>query len=291
MAQELREAQNNVVIEGILSENKLDYKKTTGGATPGKDYISGDLLVEVTPNNIVPVNFFSFKFKKDGNPNRIYAALENVIKTYKSIAKHGREGADKVKITGGRIEANEFYNASGQLISTFRVRSNFVNRVTGDFNPDATFQVETYLQGITEEVKDDTPTGRMLIKGVTPMYGGRISLLTFHVEDPKGMEYIKANYQAGDTAKLAGDLNNEIIEINKTEEMEFGGDIIDTYTRIKRELLVTKGSKPYEEDERFDAALIKQAMVQREVDLKTQQEQSMAKASPAPGFAKDDEPF
>lgn len=276
MAQELREASNNVTIEGILRENKLDYKKTT----EGKDYISGDLLIEVSPTNIVPVNFFSFRLKKDGNPNRIYAALENVIKTYNSVAKHGKDSADKVRITGGRLEGNEFYNAAGQLISTFRVRSNFVNRVTGDFDPGTSFQVETYLQGIVDEVKDDVPTDRLMITGVVPMYGGRISILNFFVEKPEGITYIKENYQVGDTVKLAGALNNETVEINRAEEMEFGGDIVNTFTRIKRELIIEKGGKPYEDDEKFDKALIKQAMTQREVDLNNQKEQAMAKASP-----------
>ena len=286
--QELTEAYNNVIIEGILAENKLDRKKTVG---EGKDYISGDLLIEVSPDNIVPVNFFSFKVKKDGTPNRIYGSLENVIETYKSIAKYGREEADKVKVTGGKVEANEFYNVNGQLISTFRIRSNFVNRVSGEFNPEATFQVETYIQGITEEVKDDVPTGRILINGVVPMYKGKISLLKFFVASDKGKEYVQKNYSKGDTVKLAGVLDNEIVEINRTQEMEFGGDIVDTYTRIKREMIVTKGGKVYEEEEKYDTALIKQAMTQREVDLNTQKEQTMAKNAPNAASASDETMF
>lgn len=285
---ELREAVNSVTVEGILSENKLDYKKTG----EGKEYISGDLLIEVSENNIVPVNFFSFAVKKDGQPNKIYASLENVIKNFKSIAKHGRDNADMVKITGGRIEANEFYNAAEKLISTFRVRSNFINKVTGDFKPQANFQVEVYLQSMVDEIKNDEPTGRYQITGVVPMYGGRISVLNFFVEDPKGIDYIKSNYNTGDTVKLVGKLNNEIITIERTEEMEFGDDVVNTFTRIKRELLVTQGTAAYEDADKYDAATIKQAMIQREVDLKTQLEQTQAKATgAAPGFANEDVPF
>jgi len=285
----LREADNDVTIEGVLSENKLDYKTTA----EGKDYISGDILVETSEGNIVPVNFFSFAVKKDGGPNRIYNNLKNVVDNYKSIAKHSRESADKIRITGATLEANEFYNAAGNLISTFRVRSNFINRVTGDFAPKADFAVEVYVQSLTEEVKDDVPTGRYLIKGVVPGYNGRVHLLTFFVENPKAIEYVKQNYSVGDTVKLAGKLSNEIIEVNRTEEMEFGDDIITTFTRIKRELIADKGSKPYDEGDKFSAELIKQAMVERDVDLKTKQEKAMQQASPAgAGFAaSDDVPF
>jgi hypothetical protein len=288
MTQELREAQNNVIIEGILSENRLDYKKTG----KGEDYISGDLLIEVTDENIVPVNFFSFKLKKDGTPNKIYIALDGVIQSYKSIAKHGREAADQVRITGGKLEGNEFYNAAGQLISTFRVRSNFVNRVTSNFSPQAAFAVEAFIQSIADEIVKDEPTDRLIVTGIVPMYGGRISLLTFFVETPEGRKYIKDNYSIGDTAKLAGKLNNEVIEINKTEEMEFGEDIINTFTRTKRELVITRGTKAYEENG-FDKATIKQALVQREVDLQTALEQTMAKNAPSVGaeFNNEDVPF
>jgi hypothetical protein len=285
----LREGDNEVTIEGILSENKLDYKTTA----EGKDYISGDLWIETSESNIVPVNFFSFAVKKDGGPNRIYKNLENVVNNYKSIAKHGREGADRVRITGGTLESNEFYNAGGNLISTFRVRSNFINRVTGDFAPKADFAIEVYIQSSTEEVKDDTPTGRYLIKGIVPGYNGKIHLLTFFVENSKAIEYIKQNYSVGDTVKLAGRLANEMIEVNRTEEMEFGDDIITTFTRIKRELIVDKGSKPYEEAEKFPGDLIKQSMVERDVDLKTKQEKAMQQNTPAgAGFVTgEDVPF
>jgi hypothetical protein len=284
---ELREATNSVVIEGILSENKLDYKKTLDG----KDYISGDLLIEVSETNIVPVNFFTFAVKKDGNPNKIYGSLENVIENFRSIAKHGRENADKVKITGARIEGNEFYNAAGQLISTFRIRSNFVNKVTGEYKPGATFQVEAFVQGIVDEIKNDAPTDRLQLTGVVPMYGGRISVLTFFAKDPKGMEYMKKNYSVGDTVKLVGRVDNESILIEKTEEMEFGDDVVNTYTRIKRELMITQGTKPYETNG-FDQATVKKAMIQREVDLKTQLEQSQAKSQGVEtGFVNEDLPF
>jgi hypothetical protein len=289
MAQEvLKEAVNDVTIEGLLSENKLDYKTTE----EGKDYISGDLLIETTEGNIVPVNFFSFSVKKDGGPNRIYNNLKNVIENYKSIAKHGRENADKVRITGATLEANEFYNAAGNLISTFRIRSNFVNRVTGDFAPKAEFSVEVYIHSLIEEIKDDVPTDRHIIKGIAPGYLGRIHLLTFFVENPKAIDYIKKHYDVGDTVKLAGQLNNEIVEITKTEEMEFGDDIITSFTRIKRELVVNKGSKPYEENA-YPSDLIKRAMTERDVDLNMKKDQATQKNNaPGAGFTgSDDIPF
>ena len=284
----LREAENRVVIEGYLSENKLDYKTSQ----QGKDYISGDLYIEVSESNIVPVNFFSFAEKKDGSPNKIYKALANVIENYKSIAKVGREEADKIKITGARLEGNEFYNTAGQLIQTFRIRSNFINKVTDVFNPQAVFEVEAYLQSIADEIKDEVPTDRLLVNAVIPMYQGRISVIRFVVNDSKGVKYIKDNYTEGDTVKLAGEVNNESIAVQRVEEMEFGDDIVQTFNRIKRELVITRGTKPYEDSRAFDPATVKKAMIQREIDLKTQlEEQQQNSKQFDTAFSNDDVPF
>ncbi len=288
MAEEKKNV-NIVKVEGVLSENKLDYKQTTDN----REYISGDLLIEVSENNIVPVNFFTFKTKKDGGPNKIYSNLENVINNFKSIAKHGRENADAVRVTGGNIEGNEFYNAAGNLIATFRVRSNFVNKVNDEFKPQAGFQVEVFIQSLVDEIKDDTPTDRLQIVGVVPMYGGKVSVVNFYADNPEGIQYMKKNYSNGDTVKLVGRIDNEIIEITKTEEMEFGDDVVTTYNRIKRELIITQGTKPYESAKSLDPADIKKAMIQREVTLKEQLETAQAKATNmgTGGFANDDVPF
>ncbi len=281
MSQELREAQNVVNVEGILMENRLDQRDKDG-----KDYIAGDLLVKTAEDNIVAVNFFSFSVKRDGGQNQIYKSLSTVKDNYKSAAKFGPEDADKIRINGGRIESNEFYAANGRLINTFRIRSNFVNRVSGEFNPGIDFQVETYLQGIIEEIVNEEPTGRLMVKGIVPMYGGKISVLTLFVEDTGGIKYIEDNYTVGDTVKLAGTINNTIQVIEKTEEMEFGDDIVTSFERVKRELIINRGSKPYDEN-KFEVGAIKQAMAQREVylnNLKSKSEQTAVTGGKGGGF-------
>lgn len=290
---QLREAHNNVKVEGILHENRLDIKTHADG----RRYIAGDLLVQVSEDNIVAVNFFSFDKKKDGNPNKIFQSLNTVKDSYKSIAKHGIEEADRVSITGGRVESNEFYGQNGQLISTFRVRSNFVNRVSRELEPTAEFQMEGYIQGMTEEIlNNDEVTGRFVLNLIVPMYGGRISLLNMFLENPAGINYVQENYEVGDTVKVAGIIRNRVQVVTKAEEMEFGGDIVETRERVYRELIVERGSASYDTDEAFDPALIKQALVQREVDLKALKDKATQASVGKGGFGgkekgKVDTPF
>lgn len=288
---ELREALNNVIVEGILHENKLDYKNDK----EGKAYISGDIIIDVGEDNLVPINFFTYEMKKDGNKNKIYQSLQNVIENYKSVAKHGND-ADRIKVTGGRIEGNDFYNASGNLISTFRIRSNFVNKITGEYKPQASFKIEASILSVADEIKDDAPTDRLQVMGVVPMYGGKISVITFYVVDPKAIAYIKSNYNKGETVNLIGAIDNQQIETTVVEEMEFGDDVINTYNRIKRELIITNGTKPYselpdKEAKAFDAATIKQALIQREVELKQKLEEVQAKNDNLSFANNEDVPF
>ena len=113
----LREAENIVRIEGILSETEIklgSYVKD--GNTV--ETISGVIKIRVNQNINgepvqleIPVHLFSNKFTKAGNINPAYESIERIMNEYVSIAAAGGEqGADAVRITNGKIQMNEFYN-------------------------------------------------------------------------------------------------------------------------------------------------------------------------------------
>ena len=113
----LRQAENTVKIEGVLSE--VDIKpgtfKKNGQIV---DSIGGTIIVKVnqTINNeekelTIPVHMFASKLTNDGRPNPAYASIEKVANEFVSIASAGgEEGADRVRITSGAIEMNEYYS-------------------------------------------------------------------------------------------------------------------------------------------------------------------------------------
>lgn len=270
--QTLRQAENTVVLEGILLEKRLEVKtmKTKDGE---KKAITGELDVEVKDNEVHTVRVFSYEKKADGSDNGIFKGLKTVDDEYLSVATHGREGADKVRITQGQVGLNEYYGQDGQLKSFPQLSTNFINRLGAgeEFNPRAEFDVEIMVKAVSEEIKNDEETGRVKITGILPLYGGKVVPFEFVVDSGEGANYIRDNYEAGQTVKIYGDIVNFKEKKVVTEKAAFGKDKEKVTYKTVREYLVTGGSEPYEMDDEnsktFSFDLIKQALVERETYL------------------------
>ena len=100
----LREAENIVFVEGILSEIDLTERSF---AKDGKniDAISGTIkiLVETEKSTSeIPFNLFATKYTSKGGLNPAYESIKNVKDTFVSAAACGsKEDADRVRISKG----------------------------------------------------------------------------------------------------------------------------------------------------------------------------------------------
>jgi hypothetical protein len=261
----LRQADNFVVIEGTLIENRFEEKVVNG-----KNSISGELDIEVKENEVHTVSFFSYKEKSDGSENGIYKALHTVMEDFKSVASHGREDADKVRVNGGSVRLNEYFGTDGKLKSFPQIQSNFVNRVKADeeFDPKAEFDVEVFVHSVIEEMKNDEETGRALVKAFIVLYEGKVVPFTFVIGED-GADFVKDNYEAGVTARVYGEIIN-YKEVKRTEKpTAFGKSQDKVTTTTVREYLITGGSEPYDEDNvnAYDRDVIKKALTEREIAL------------------------
>lgn len=261
----LRQADNFVIIEGTLVENRLEEKEVSG-----KEAISGELDIEVKENEVHTVSFFSYKYKNDGSENGIYKGLVTAMNDFKSIASHGRDEADRIRVTGGSIRLNEYYGQDGQLRSFPQVQSNFVGRVKADeeFNPRAEFDVEIVIRNVTDEYENDEETGRAIVKSYIVLYEGKVIPFDF-VVDEDGADFVKDNYEVGNTVRVYGDIVN-YKEVKRTEKpTAFGKPQEKVTTKTVREYLITGGSEPYDEENAntYDTEAIKKALTEREVWL------------------------
>jgi hypothetical protein len=261
----LRQADNFVVIEGTLLENRLEETKVND-----KEAINGEVDIEVKENEVHTVSFFSYKYKSDGSENGIYKSLTTVMNEYKSVASHGREEADKVRVTGGNIRLNEYYGQDGQLRSFPQIQSNFINRVKPDeeFNPRAEFDVEIVVSSAVDEMKNDEETGRVIVKSYIVLYEGKVIPFTFIMHE-EGADFARDNYEKGVTTRIYGDIIN-FKEVKRTEKpTAFGKPQEKVTTTTIREFLITGGSEPYDEENvnTYDIDVIKKALTEREVYL------------------------
>lgn len=257
----MREADNRVFIEGLVSEINFEVKEVQG-----KDAITGDISVETGENSIHVVDVFAYKFTKEGKENSVFKSLTTVMNEYKSIAKVGREEADKVRISGAKLVVNDYYNQSGELRSPVKINTNFVNRLkAGDeFSPKAEFEVEIFIHKLNDEVdkKSGEPTGRKLISGLVPIYNGKVVPMEFVVADPALVDAVDSMYEIGQTVKIYGDMINHVSTEKKVTAVAIGKPKETTTTITVKELVFTGGSEPYEEENSkvYNMEAIKTAM-------------------------------
>ena len=282
----LRQALNNVNIIGILSEIDLDYGSINKNGRQ-VETIGGTIKVKVVQNGTeleVPIHMFATKQKNNGDPNPAFASIEEVMKKYISIAAAGGEtGADRVRINGARIQMNEYYSRDGRLVSFPRITASFVNHYTrSDFAPTTSFEIEMAIASKYMEVVNGEETGRMIVKGIVPMYGGKVDVIDFVCANANVANSVDTYWNVGDTVKARGRLNFSVkTEIIK-EDQGFGEPIEKTRTTNVSELVIIGGSEaPYEDDLAFAKSDVDAALAERKNRLEILKNKAEAKPAPA----------
>lgn len=275
----IREAENNVRIEGILSEVDLNYgsfkKKSTGETV---NSISGSIKVQVNQNINgetvmleVPVHMFASEVTNKGTKNPAYQNIEKIKNEFTSIAAAGSvQGADAVRITSGKIVVNEFPNRMGEISSYPRINASFVSKISqADMKPEATFTA-TFVVGkkCAEVDKEGVETGRYKVTGVLPQYGGKVDVIEFITANPKVIEAIDQYWNENDTVSAIGRLNFSSRTETVIKEVDFGEPQEMVRTFSVSELVITGGSAtPLDGDRAYDINEIKEALAERKARL------------------------
>ena len=287
----LRQAKNNVKVEGILSEVDLDY---TTFKKAGKDVeaIGGSIKVKVsqkinkndpTPTELeIPIHMFSAKYTNAGKENPAYQSIERVKDNLTSIAAAGGEtGADRVRITNGDLRMNEYYNQNGALVAFPRINASFVTKVKAeDCVQTADFEAEVVIGKIVDEVdKEGIETGRLAITGIIVQYGGKADVFTFYITRPDIISAFKQAYNEGDTVPLSGKLNFSSKTETVLEQVEIGDPVEKTRTINVSELVISGAKAALDGDFAFDVSELSAALKERDANLSKLKEKASSTAS------------
>ena len=245
----LRQAMNRVRITGYLKEMDLKYATDQNN----RPVIRGSLKLHVPPAADHDVNVYVPQFTREGKENGAFAGVQTVMNEYISMASLLDKGYDlatamaqctKVAVTNGTLGRNE-YNGQNGFVSRVSISSNFFSRVDTDFNPGATFEVECYIDKITDETVDGENTGRKIVDVFVPMYRGAILPQRFVVGTGLAADF-ENTYEVGQTAMLNGDLINTV---HVTTSNQAGiGRKMEARTYIN-ELEIMGGWNPYSEED------------------------------------------
>lgn len=283
----LKEAENNVRIEGLLSEVDLKYgsftKRTTGEHV---NSIGGSIKVQVNQNINgeavmleVPVHMFAAEYTNKGTKNPAYQNIERILNEFTSIAAAGgAQNATAVRITNGRLVMNEFVNRAGELSSYPRVNASFVNAIKQEeMKPEATFTA-TFVVGkkAAEVDKEGVETGRYKVTGVLPQYGGKTDVFEFITANPKVIEAIDQYWNENDTVSAMGRLNFSSRTETILKEFDFGEPQEQVRTYSVSELVITGGSAtPLEGDKAYDISEIKEGLAERKARIEKMKEDAI----------------
>lgn len=300
----LRQAENRVRIEGILSEINLKYGSyVKNGATV--DTVGGDIKVLVNQqingedvSLIIPVYMFASKLTNAGKPNPAYTSIETVMKEYVSIASGaGEAGADKIRITSGSIRMNEYWNQQGQLVSFPRVNASFVGKATGEFRPEASWSMEfavASMDFVTDADGVEVEPKKLRIKVLVPQYGGKIDTMELYATNPRVIDAITSYWENQKTYTAKGRLNFTTTTQKIIEEMDFGEPEERIRTTTVSELVVTKGTQaPLEDEMAFAPAELAAALKEHKAYLETLKDKTASKPknTPAPAGTSAHEDF
>ena len=275
--QELRQALNKVEITGVIKEHKLNSGKGDSGK-----YINGSMVVKAGEFTEVTVKVFVSETNSNGKVKKAYENLKKILDgECKTMAEVPEEEAVKVRLWGNegftpqfREEMYKPENAV-EVITRVNVDLGFGNvTIDNSITPEdykATFDVEVFVESVQEEIgKNDEETGRVIIKGWCPVYGGSVIPLEIKagiVTDDEGeydfAEDIRDSVDPETTINLWGDIDFRVI-VEKTTK---GGGIGRAKVEEKRTYvhdLVAVGADFVEGDGEYDIDLIKAARNVRE---------------------------
>lgn len=275
---------NVVKIEGILSEVDIEHKDFKKNGVDTKA-IGGVIKVRVNTaiNGVdteleIPVHMFAAQLTNAGAPNPAYESIERIMNEYVSIAASDIEHADRVRITKGAIQMNEYYGQDERLISFPRITASFVSKIKKEeCKPKAEFNV-TFMVGKAgyELDKDGVETDKYKVTGMVPQYGGKVDVVPFFAYNPGVIDAVSQYWNEGDTVKATGKLNFTSKTETRTVNVDFGEPTEETRTISVSELVITGGSStPLDGEFAIDYEDVKVALEDRKERLAA----SKAKAS------------
>ena len=294
----LKQTQNKVRIEGILAESNIEYRsyKNKNGNTVKAIGGEFQVLVRTAVNGVptdlmIPVRVFSNEITKAGEKNPSFTSIEKVMNEFVSIAAGGEEKATKVRITNGSISVNEYYDGSGRLVSYPRVTTSFVSEVTGNFNPEATFDLVMVVDSMKEVVDSDgvpVEPEKFMINGSIVQYGGNVDCISLVANSPATITGVRDYWNVGDTVRATGILNFSFSTVEINEANVAFGQATKKQTRKTSELIITSGYPRYEGDLKINEDELKVGKAERLARLaELKAKGDKTKATPAPATSYD----
>jgi hypothetical protein len=285
----LRQAENKVKVEGILSEINIEPTTFEKNGTT-QEALRGNILVKVnqTINGVdkelvVPVHLFAPKLTTRGTPNPAYTSAQKLMTEFVSIAAAGsEEAADRIRIINADLRMNEYYAQDGRLVSFPRVHASFFNKIKKeDCRPEASFELSFAVAGMSDEVdRNGELTGRYMVKALVPQYAGKVDVIPLYAVSDKVISAVSNYWETGKSFKAHGKLDFSSTTEITLEESGFGDPVEKIRTVNTSDLIITGGAQePFEGEFEFNADELQAALAERKARLEAQKDRDMSRTA------------
>jgi len=215
-----------------------------------------------------------------------------------------RESVAKVRVQGQKEFTPHFKEDIFKIKETEEVKTKvnidlgFGNvTVDSSIKPEdykATFDVEMFVTSIKEELKQEEPTGRAIISGWTPIYGGKVipmEVIAGIIIGDDGEEFdfgeeILSQVEEGMTIDVWGKINYKSIITTTTKGGGLGKAKVEEHREYINELIVDGAEIQEDEEKEFDMELIKQAKIERDVAIEEEKNKEVAEGKKSKGMSK-----
>lgn len=257
----VKQTKNSVTMIGVLSEKNLQltdgFVKNKDGEKIPCDVISGLISVK-TERETVLWRVYAAEKKKNGEHNVMYDNIEKLYSEMISLKEASTRDdveASIVKVRGN-LDINDYVDKQGELHKgRVQFKANSVSNKVGDGEFAIDITLGGVVCGIMDEMVNDEPTGRKVLKMLSVGYGNRAIPLEFMVgtvmidDEPVDLaEQIEDIYEVGDNVEIFATIETRTVGA-KPKKVAFGkaSKIVDGFE--KTEYIFTGGMSPMEEFE------------------------------------------
>ena len=209
----LKASKQKIVVQGILKEKKLELKSSEKG-----EFISGSVIIKTKDGSEIIVKLFANKYSinkttNEQTENKLYANLLKVKDQYISEAEIAANNlTDKtptiVMAKGASFDKNDYYNTKlNRVVEGIVIKAMAIDEIAADkVAPNATFEITAYMQKMSDEIKDDLPTGRQKCTLLFPVYLGKLAAIDVIATDK--LSNLLVSEGTGNTYTFYGNIKN-----------------------------------------------------------------------------------
>ena len=271
----LKEALNEAYVEGLLLEKKSEIKEYKNKKGESKKALAGYIILKVGENSKIRMGFFVNTTTSKGEVSKLYTNLLDALNSATALAdieEGDNETLPSKLVARGKLGLDDAYDKKTEKVKSYdsidlKFLNEYIPNEDKPFSPKAEFEIEAYINKITEEKKknkdgDMEETGRLAVQFLIPLYGGIVIPKTIFIKK-KSAEIFTGSRGEKDTIKLKGNIISTYTTKKEIRSEFEGEEIEDIVTTVKKELVARGFTAPYPEAKVFDPELIKTSLKER----------------------------